>query len=119
MIAVTRWDSSFGCDAEQPVTMSIELLDAVDGELLAPKEVVSFDNFTLRFTWRGDDAFVVSDLTKSIEVTEDGLGGEVRQPGCFYPETTSSPVAANGTEVSFAGSGIVLSDADSPSFGCQ
>ena len=119
IIAVARWDSTSACSAEEPVRVSIELLDAVDGELLAPKEVVTFDNLTLKFTWRGDEAFVVSDLTKSIEVSEDGFGGEVRQPGCFYPETTSSPIAANGTEVSFASPNIVLSNAQSPSFGCQ
>ena len=119
IIAVTRWDEASGCANGEEVRVSVELVDAVDGELLAPKVTLGFDNMTLRFTWRGDESFVVSDLSKSIEISEDGMVDDVRQPGCFYPQTTSSPIAANGTEVSFENASIVLGSADRPAFGCQ
>ena len=119
IIAVTRWDASSGCADGEEIRVSVELLDAVDGELLAPKVTTSFTHMTLRFTWRGDEAFVVSDLSKSVEISEDGMVDDVRQPGCFYPQTTSSEIAANGTAVSLQDGSIALDPADRPSFGCQ
>jgi hypothetical protein len=119
IIAITRWDETSGCAEGEEIRVSVELLDAVDGELLAPKTTLAFDNMTLRFTWRGDEAFVVSDLSKSVEVSEDGVVEDVRQPGCFYPQTTSSEIAANGTAVSFENGTIALGSADRPGFGCQ
>ena len=119
IIAVTRWDETSGCAVGEEIRVSVELLDAVDGELLAPKVTIPFDNMTLRFTWRGDETFIVSDLSKSVEVSEDGLVDDIRQPGCFYPQTTSSEIAANGTAVSFENASIVLNPADRPGFGCQ
>lgn len=119
MIAVTRWDETSGCADGEEIRVSVELFDSVDGELLSPKVTLAFTNMTLRFTWRGDETFIVSDLSTTVEISEDGAVGDARQPGCFYPQTTSSEIAANGTALSFENASMVFESADRPAFGCQ